>query len=302
MSKSISSSTSSLQRAHHAGNGKPVKNTATIILLILVAGYFLLPLFWILVAVTKSTTQLFNTPMLLFPSHWNLIHNFEWISSYQHGIFWRWLLNSAIFALTAGGLGTLISAMAGYVLSMYKFKGRNVLSTSVVGALMIPPAATAIPVFLLIKELGLINTYPGVILPMLLNPFGIYFMSVYIRESMPAELIDAGRVDGANDYFIFFRVALPLFKPGLVTLFLISFIGAWNNFFLPLVLISKQQLFPLTIGLANWVSNLNSAGTGVPLYPLILLGSFLSVVPMLILFSFLRNYIASGITMGSVKS
>ncbi|KPV43968.1 carbohydrate ABC transporter permease [Alicyclobacillus ferrooxydans] len=295
-------STTNLQRENHRRSADPVKKTATTILLTLIAAYFLLPLYWLLVSTTKTTQQLFNTPMLLFPSHWNLLSNWHWLNSYQHGVFWRWAINSVTYSLAAAVLGTLISAMAGYVLSMYKFKGNKAISTSILGALMVPAAALAIPTFLLVKSIGLINTYPGVILPMLLNPFGVYFMTVYIREAMPAELLDSGRVDGANDYWIFFRIGLPIINPGLVTLFLISFIGTWNNFFLPLVLLSKSQLYPLTVGLSIWVGNLNTAGTGMPLYPLIMIASFLSVIPMLILFGVLRKYITSGITMGSVKS
>lgn len=296
-------STTDLQRKHHLRKkSSAVQTTLTMILMIVMAAYFLLPLYWLLVSITKNTSQLFSTPMLALPAHINLLSNLQWLNSYKHGVFWRWLINSIIYAGGTAVVGTLISAMAGYVLSKYTFKGKQTLSLAVLGSLMVPGAAMAIPIFLLIKSLGLINTYAGVILPMLVNPFGVYFMMIYVKEAMPGELIDSGRVDGASDYSIFFRIALAIIRPGLVTLFLITFIGTWNNFFLPLVLLNKTDLYPLTVGLQIWTANLNSAGAGQPLYPLILIGAFISILPMLILFPILRKYIISGIAMGSVKS
>jgi multiple sugar transport system permease protein len=300
--KSNSYTTTSLQRNNHRKSKERLTTTLSMILIIVMAAYFLFPLYWLLVAMTKNTNQLFNTPMFAFPAHLNLMANLKWLNSYQQGMFWRWFLNSVIYAVGAGVIGTLVSAMAGYSLAKYNFKGKNSLSIAVLGSLMIPGAALAIPVFLMVKSLGLINTYAGVLLPMIVNPFGVYFMMVFIKESMPNELIDSGRVDGASDYGIFFRIALPIIRPGLVTLFLISFIGSWNNFFLPLVLLNKTSLYPLTVGLQIWTANLNSAGTGQPLYPLILIGSFLSILPMLILFPILRKHIVSGIAMGGVKA
>lgn len=296
-------STTDLQRRHHRSSaGSAIKTTLTMILMVVMAAYFLLPLYWLIVSMTKNTSQLFNTPMLAFPGHINLLANLKWLDSYQNGVFWRWLLNSIIYAGGTAIVGTLISAMAGYVIAKYAFKGKQTVSLAVLGSLMVPGAAMAIPIFLLVKSLGLIDTYAGVILPMLVNPFGVYFMMVYVKEAMPGELIDSGRVDGATDYGIFFRIALAIIRPGLTTLFLITFIGTWNNFFLPLVLLNKTSLYPLTVGLQIWTANLNSAGTGQPLYPLILIGAFISIFPMLILFPILRKYIVSGIAMGSVKS
>jgi multiple sugar transport system permease protein len=301
--RSNSFTTTNLQRQNHSKSKKErISTSFSMILMIVMAAYFLFPLYWLLVAMTKSTNQLFNTSMLAFPEHLNLMANLNWLNSYQDGMFWRWVLNSVIYAVGAGLLGTLVSSMAGYSLAKYVFKGKNFLTVSVLGSLMIPGAALAIPVFLMIKSLGLINTYAGVLLPMIVNPFGVYFMMVFIKESMPNELIDSGRVDGASDYGIFFRIALPIIRPGLVTLFLITFIGSWNNFFLPLVLLNKTSLYPLTVGLQIWTANLNAAGTGQPLYPLILIGSFLSILPMLIMFPILRKHIVSGIAMGGVKS
>jgi multiple sugar transport system permease protein len=297
--------TPQFQRDRHAKGAGHKGTTSTIItmlLLILMAVYFLTPLWWLLVSTTKSTNQLYNSQMFWFTGKSNLFYNIGWLSSYQGGVFWRWVLNSVLYAGIAAALATMISAMAGYLIAKYAFRGKSALSMTVLGALMVPTAAMTIPVFLVVKDLGLLNTPIAVILPMLFNPFGVYFMMVYIREAMPSELLDAGRIDGANDYGIFFRIGMPLIRPGVVTLFLISFVGAWNNFSLPLVMLTNTNLYPVTLGLQIWSANLQSAGAGQPLYPLIVIGAFISIVPMLVLFPIFRKYIVSGIALGSVKS
>jgi multiple sugar transport system permease protein len=296
--------TSALQRSHHprvSGRHHRVSATVSMVLLVVMALYFLVPLWWLLVSTTKSTNQLYNSSMFWFTGHDSLGYNLHWLSTYQGGEFWRWFLNSVIYAGVTGVACTLVSAGAGYTLAKYRFRGKNAMSMAVLGALMVPAAAMTIPVFLMTKQLGLLDTYFAVILPLLFNPFGVYFMMVYTTEAMPDELIDAGRIDGTSDYGIFFRIGLPLLKPGLVTMFLIVFVSTWNNFFLPLVMLTKTSLYPVTLGLQIWSTDLASAGTGEPLYPLIILGAFISILPMLIMFPILRRYIVSGITLGSVK-
>lgn len=297
------SRTSELQRQKHRGaSGSAAKSTVSTLLLLLIACYFLVPLYWLLVSTTKDTTQLFNTPMLVPPAHINLWSNLRHLSAYQGGLFWRWCLNSIIYAGVCGLGGTMICAMGGYALAKYEFKMGKPILSGTVGAIMIPPAATVVPIFLLLHAVHLLNSYIGVILPLLLSPFGVYFLSVYIREAMPSELMEAARVDGAGEYSSFVRVALPIIRPGLVTLFLITFIGTWNNFFLPLVLLENSKLFPLTVGIFIWVSNLNQPQTVTAgLYQLIILGSVISILPLLVSFPFLRRYITAGITSGSIK-
>jgi multiple sugar transport system permease protein len=292
-----------LQRAHHRNSRDgTIKTGLSMILLIVMAMYFLLPLYWLIVSSTKSTTELFTTPILQFPGHLNVWQNLKQLNTYQGGVYWRWFLNSMIYAGVSSILGTLISAAAGYAISRYTFRFQGVILRTIVAGLAIPLAALTIPIFLVLRDLGLINTYAGVILPMMINPFGAYFMSVYIRDAMPGELLDSGRVDGAGEFRIFWRIAVPIIRPGLVTLFLIIFIAVWNNFFLPLVIINNPNLFPITLGLNLLISNLHTAGAGTPMYEMIMLGSVISVLPMIILFPWLRRYITTGISLGSVKS
>jgi multiple sugar transport system permease protein len=148
--------------------------------------------------------------------------------------------------------------------------------------------------------LHLNDTYQGVILPLAVYPFGVYFMSIYSLDAVPDTLIDASRIDGAGELTTFWRVARPILMPGMVTLFLLSFIGTWNNYFLPFVLLADTNRFPLTVGLATWASDLHQAGTSQPLYPEVLLGSLISVLPMLILFPFLQKYVARGLSFGAI--
>jgi multiple sugar transport system permease protein len=135
---------------------------------------------------------------------------------------------------------------------------------------------------------------------MLVFPFGVYFMSIYIGEAVPSTLLEAARIDGARELQIFNRIALPTVVPGMVTLFLISFIGTWNNYFLPLVLVSSTTKYPLTVGLSIWLGSVATPGVNQALYPQVILGSLVSTLPMLVLFPFLQRYVARGLTMGAL--
>ncbi len=303
MNTSVGSS--ALQRLYHGRSYARRRVVVGVLILVpmsLLAMYFILPLFWLLVSTSKSTDQLFNTPMFAPSSLSGLVTNLRDLGQKEGGAYWRWYLNSIIYSTVTAGLGTLISALAGYALSKYRFKLQAAVRFMVLVALLLPAATLTIPVFLLIKSLGLMDTYVAVILPLLASPFGVYFMNVYVGETMPNELIDSGRIDGASDYQIFRRIAIPIISPGLVTLFLISFISSWNNFFLPLLVLSSSRLFPATLGLQMWVSKLINPATGIPPYPLIILGSALSVLPMAVFFPFLRKHIAAGIATGSIKA
>jgi multiple sugar transport system permease protein len=169
----------------------------------------------------------------------------------------------------------------------------------VVGSFLVPATALVVPLFLLEHDTHLLNTYQGLILPLLVYPFGVYFMVLYSADAVPPVLMDAARVDGAGEFRTFWKVSRPVLMPGMVTLFLLSFIGTWNNYFLPLVLLGSTTRFPLTVGLSAWSSELNLAGAGQPLYPEVILGSLVSVLPMLVLFPFLQKYIARGLTFGA---
>lgn len=268
--------------------------------LLMMAGYMLLPLAWLVVASTKGNQTLYTTPGFWFGPHLQIVDNVSWLLSYQDGIFPRWALNSVIYAVVTASLSTLLSAMAGFVFATYDFVGKRALFLLILGSLMVPTAALVLPIFLVVKVLGLINTYAGVILPLLANPFGVYFMRTYMGGAIPPELLDAARVDGATELRVFTGMVLRLVAPGLWTLFLLTFVGVWNNFLLPLVILSDDQLFPLTLGLAVWNSTANATGSGQPLYPLVITGALISIVPLIVLFLYVRRAIISGIMLGSL--
>jgi multiple sugar transport system permease protein len=285
------------RRARSARRVKTMTGTAVAAV---AAIYVLAPIYWLIVASSKNTSELFNSSTFLPPSHLSWASNFRLLFTVDGGYFKYWLLNSLIYALVTGALATAVSTLCGYALAKYRFRGRPLVVGLVMGSLLVPTTALVVPLFLLEHDYGLTNSYQGVILPLLVYPFGVYLMSLFSADAVPDSLVDAARVDGAGEFRTFWKVSRPLLMPGMVTLFLLSFIGTWNNYFLPLVLLGTTTRFPLTVGLSAWASDLNLAGAGQPLYPEVILGSVVSVLPMLILFPFLQKYIARGLTFGAI--
>jgi multiple sugar transport system permease protein len=286
------------------GSGGPwarwAKTTVGTAALLVAAVYVIAPIYWLVVASSKNAAQLFSTPTFSPPAHLNWVANLKSLFSYNSGDFKWWFLNSVIYAVTTATLATAVSTLAGYGLAKYRFKLRRAVFGLVVGALLVPATALVVPLFLLEHDVGLTNTYQGVILPLMVYPFGVYFMSIFAADAVPDTLIDSCRVDGASELRTFWKIGRPILMPGMVTLFLLSFIGTWNNYFLPLVLLGTETRFPLTVGLGAWASDLNLAGAGQPLYPEVILGSLVSVLPMLILFPFLQKYVSRGLTLGAI--
>jgi multiple sugar transport system permease protein len=268
--------------------------------LILGAIVVIVPLYWIIVGSTKSNSTLFSSATFLPGTLHDLASNAKMLVTAQGGIFFQWLLNSVIYAVVTAVVGTYLSSLTGYALAVFRFRGRGALFAAVLGGLMVPSTVLIVPIFILEHTLGLTDTYQGVILPMLVFPFGVYFMSIYASESLPVSLIEAARMDGAREFQVFHRIAFPVLLPGMVTLVLISFINTWNNYFLPLVLIGSTSKYPLTVGLSNWLSSIATPGNNQALYPQVILGSLVSVLPMLILFPFLQKFIARGLTIGAL--
>jgi len=275
------------------------KTTATTAFLALAAAYVLVPIYWLVVASSKTNSQLFSTPTFLPPAHLSWVSNFKDLFTYQNADFGWWLLNSFIYSSVTATLGAAVSTLCGYGLAKYSFRGRRVVFGLVVGSLMVPATALVVPLFLLEHFMGLTNTYQGVVLPLIVYPFGVYFMSIFAADAVPDNLVDSARVDGAGELRTLWQIGRPLLMPGIVTLLLLSFIGTWNNYFLPLVLLGTESRFPLTVGLSAWLSSISSVGAQ-PIYPEIILGSFVSVLPMLVLFPFLQKYVARGLSLGAI--
>jgi multiple sugar transport system permease protein len=261
--------------------------------------YCILPALWLLSAMAKDNSQIFTTFGLWFAYPLHLFENFGGLFAYRNGIFVQWFGNSILYAGSISVFTTLICALGGYSFAKYEFPGKRLLFNFIIATVTVPSTALVLPLFLMLNKLGMLNTMWGVILPSLVNPFGLYLMRVFWEASFPTELIEAARIDGAGELRIFLRIGMPLMLSGLVTVALLSFVGAWNNFFLPLVILSDDHLFPLTLGLNVWNTVSNASGGGKPVYNLIALGSFLSVVPLLAAFVLLGRYWRRGLTAGA---
>lgn len=270
-------------------------------LLVVLALYFIIPIWWLVVAATKSTGSLFSSPAFWFDNPAAFFTNVAGLFEHQGGIYWRWLANSFAYAFTAGIGATVIAVLAGYGFAKYRFRGRGFVFGMILGSVMVPLTALVIPTFMLLSQYGLINTAWAVILPSLLNPFGVYLMRVYIQDAVPDELMEAARIDGAGEVKTFITIVVPLLKPAIVTVLLLSVVGTWNNFFLPLAVLTNPDLLPVTVGLNRWLALSNAGAGGEQVWNLITSGAFISVVPLLLSFLFLQRYWQGGLTIGSIK-
>lgn len=237
-------------QARRGRRGWTLQSLITIFMLIILI-YFLLPLFWLIVSATKTNDELFSSFGLWFAPDFNLFSNLSGVFTYDGGIFLTWLGNSTYYAVCSALGASLFATLAGYVFAKFRFPGRNLIFAIILGSIMVPNTALAVPLYLLLTNVGLVNTPLAVILPSLVSPFGVYLMRVYAEQAIPDALLDAGRVDGAGELRIFWSVALRILAPGFVTVLLLTFVGTWNNFFLPLLVLNDPGYYPLTVGLAN---------------------------------------------------
>jgi multiple sugar transport system permease protein len=274
-----------------------VSRTAAMALMFLLAIYFLLPIYFLMVAATKPQGDLASTFGLTF-SHFDLFKNLSTLFGRGNGIFVRWALNSVIYAVLGAAVGTLISALCGYALAKFKFRGREFLFSVILGGVLVPTTALALPLFLLFSATGIVNTYLAVFLPSIVNPFGVYLARIFTAAAVPDEIIESARLDGAGEFRTFFSVSLKLMTPSLVTIFLFQFVGIWNNFFLPMVMLQKESLFPITLGLYEW--NGQTARVSL-LQESVITGSLVSIVPVIIVFILLQRFWRTGLASGSLK-
>lgn len=270
-------------------------------LMLVFLAYFLTPLVWLLISSTKTNAGLFSTFGFWFGKSFNLIQNLKDLFVYDDGDFMLWMRNTAAYAAASALGSSLIAALAGYGLAMYRFPGRNLLFGIVMASVFVPVTVFAVPLFLMMSKSGLSNTLLAVILPALVYPFGVYLMRIYAEQAVPMELVDAARVDGAGEFRIFATVAFRLMAPGYVTVLLFAFVGAWNNYFLPLLLLSRSDLYLLTVGLAYWNSLASQPGVAQVLYILVITGSVVAIVPVMIAFLFLQRYWQEGLSLGSLS-
>ncbi len=291
-----------------SGGTDRIKSTSvrlfTAVVLIAAVIYFVIPLYWLVVASTKTNGELGSTFGMSFGSVGAFVDNVHRVFTASDGLFTIWLRNTIVYSTISAVGAALIATSAGYAFAKYRFRGRTVLLTSILVSVAVPATILIVPLFLLLSQMGLVNTPWAFILPSMVNPFGVYLMWIFTEETLPNELIEAARVDGAREFRIFRTIALPLLVPGFVTVLLFSFVSTWNNYFLPLLVFSRQDLFPLTVGLAQWNFQAASSTGGGAVYAtfsMVITGSLIAVLPLAAGFLLLQRYWQQGLTMGSVK-
>ena len=266
-------------------------------LLVLASLYSVLPLIWLVTASTKSLADFSTTSAFSF-SHWNLGTNLRQLFSQDGGVFLDWIRNSLLYAGLGAVLGALICAGCGYAIAKLDFPGRRTLFAVTLTGVLVPTSALALPMYLLATQLHVVGTFWAVFVPLLTNPFGVYLARVYADAAVPDEVIEAARTDGSSELRTFFTIALPMMRPGVVTVLLFQFVGIWNNFFLPLVMLTDPRLFPMSLGLFQWSAKVIQ----FPQYsPLVITGSLVAVVPLVVAFLVLRRQWRSGLAAGSVR-
>ena len=274
-----------------------LSRSAAMLVMLICAFYFLVPIWWLFVASTKDRSQFTTTNPLWF-GDFTLFENIANLATYRDGVFFRWMLNSILYAGAGALLATLFATMAGYAIAKYAFRGREAAFNVILGGVLVPATALALPLFLLFSQIGATNTFWSVFLPSLVSPFGVYLARIYASSSVPDEIIEAARIDGAGEVRTFFTVATRLMAPAMVTIFLFQFVSIWNNFFLPLIMLRDESLFPVTMGLYVW----NTQVSQIPeIRAYVIVGALLSIIPLIIAFLGLQRFWRNGLGAGGLK-
>lgn len=265
-------------------------------ILLIGAFYSLIPVAWIVVAATKTNAQLFST--FTFQPGTGLLDNLGDLFSYGGGQFSQWALNSLYYAGVGSLLCTLVSTAAGFAFAKYRFRGRAPLFYLILAGVLLPGMTLAIPQYIIMSEIGMVGTYWSVLLPGLISPFGIYLARVYAEASVPDATIESARIDGASEFRIFTSIGLPMMLPGMVTIFMLQFVGNWNNFLLPFIMLSDEDKYPINLGLYTLLSK----GSGEPaLYGIAIVGTAVSVIPLILLLLFLQRFWRLDLISGGLK-
>jgi multiple sugar transport system permease protein len=250
-------------------------------------------LFMISTSFTESFTMM-SLPPVIIPENPSLRNYYEIIFEFQGGLFPRWFLNTVFTTAAITGGGLLLNTLSGYIFAKKQFYGRDIVFAIILATLMVPNAVTLIPAFLMVNKLGLFNTYWALIIPGLSSAFGIFMMRQYI-SSLPTELIESAKMDGASELRIFWSIIIPLSLPGMAALGIFIVMNAWNAFVWPLVVLRSNEMHTLVVGLATVRSEYNIN------YGLVMAGSMLTVLPLLLLYIAFQPYFVEGLRLGYGK-
>jgi multiple sugar transport system permease protein len=266
---------------------------ATYLMLAAGALVMVLPFFWMVNASLMTSGEIQRQPPVWLPAEpqfGNYVRLLDAMPLFR-------LYGNSLFVSIATTLGVLVtSSLAGFAFAKYEFPGKNLLFITILATMMVPFFVTLIPVFFIVRQLGWINTYQGLIVPGIISAYGIFLMRQFI-STLPDELLDAARIDGASEPRIFYSILMPLITPALATLGTFTFIGSWNNFLWPLLVASKRDLHTLPLGL----NALRTFAAEARNLDLLMAGTTLSILPALILFIFLQRYFIRGIALTGVK-
>jgi multiple sugar transport system permease protein len=287
-------------RNRRTSHTRPTRSILLTVLTALIGIYALIPLVWLLINATKTQPDLFSSFGLWFSGDFALWDNIVGVLTYDGGVFGRWFLNTLMYVVLGAGGATMLALLGGYGLAKFKFPGKRAVFAVVIGAVAVPGTALAVPTFLMFANMGLTNTPWSVIIPSLISPFGLYLMWTFAADAVPDEIMEAARIDGANEARTFFQVALPMLAPGIVTVLLFTVVATWNNYFLPLIMLRDPDWYPLTLGLNSWNAQATTAG-GDAIFNLVIAGSLLTILPLIAAFLLLQRYWQSGLAAGSVK-
>ena len=293
---------------------RQIANNAITSILLLYCAYFFIPILWMMIAATKTPDALTQNPLGL-AGHFHLFENIQHVFAIGSGQYLRWLQNSLMYTVSISALASVLAATAGYALAVYPFRGSSLIIGITLVAMLVPSSATALPLFYAFSaitaafpQVVILNTPLAFILPASLNPFGVYLIYLYFKKQFPPELLEAARIDGAGHLLTFFKIALPSMAGLLATVAILAFVNSWNNFFLPWLMVSDQNLQPVPIGLATWAASQSSLVVGgstggdqfITLADLIT-GGALAVVPVALVFTLLRRFWVRGFLDGGVK-
>ncbi|WHY01009.1 carbohydrate ABC transporter permease [Neobacillus sp. DY30] len=254
----------------------------------------LFPIINLLISSLRPSSELMrNGISITFDPSTMSVDNYTYIFT-QGGNYWSWFMNSLVITTITIVLSLFFSSMVGYALALYDFKGRTLIFGCVLFILMVPFEILMLPLFQLMVNLNLINTYTAVILPAAVAPMAVFFFRQYAL-GLPKELMDAARIDGSTEYGIFFKIMLPLMTPSLAAMAILQGLGSWNNFLWPLIVLRSNDMFTLPIGLATLLTPYGNN------YDILIAGSVMTILPIIILFIFFQRYFVAGLTVGGVK-
>ncbi|HEY7030719.1 MAG TPA: carbohydrate ABC transporter permease [Thermomicrobiales bacterium] len=272
------------------GRRRPLRHAGVYLALTILGAGSILPLLWMLSTSIKQTTAFYVYPPKFLPDH----PTFANFTDFFHRGAWRYLTNSVIVAVAMTVIVVVTSTMAGYAVAKIPFRGRNLVFGILLSGLMIPWEITIIPLYIIVVKIGWVNTYQGVVLPMCATPLGIFIMRQFLR-SIPSELIDAARVDGASEFAIFRQIVVPLCKPATAALATIIFLSAWGAFLWPLIASSQNEKQTLPVAIALFKQQYSSS------YGLMMAAATVAFVPALAIFLAFQRYFVQGITMSGFK-